>query len=187
MFDNSQTTSLSVHRAMEVCTIGTHPAHAQVPTCPLGQGTPSTWLRPSARRQVPGAQVPGAQVPGAQVRVPLRHCDEPFEAPGKKWPTHPLCTLHSVHSALCALPYFPYSLIPYSLFPIPLLSHSPTLHSPTLPLDALPRPAPSARRAAPLLHPFITVCTPFPPICGHRTMKTPYPVRSAKLSMVSSS
>ena len=114
---------------MEVCTIGTHPAHAQVPTCPLGQGTPSTWLRPSARRQVPGAQVPGAQVPGAQVRVPLRHYDEPFEAPGKKWPTHPLCTLHSVHSALCALPYFPYSLIPYSLFPIP--------YSPTLPLLSL--------------------------------------------------
>ena len=142
MFDNSQTTSLSVHRAMEVCTIGTHPAHAQVPTCPLGQGTPSTWLRPSARRQVPGAQVPGAQV-----RVPLRHYDEPFEAPGKKWPTHPLCTLHSVHSALCALPYFPYSLIPYSLFPIP---YSPTLPLPYSPLPHSPTrrsPPPSAQRA----------------------------------------
>ena len=133
---------LSVHRAMEVCTIGTHPAHAQVPTCPLGQGTPSTWLRPSARRQVPGAQVPGAQV-----RVPLRHYDEPFEAPGKKWPTHPLCTLHSVHSALCALPYFPYSLIPYSLFPIP---YSPTLPLPYSPLPHSPTrrsPPPSAQRA----------------------------------------
>lgn len=125
---------------MEVCTIGTHPAHAQVPTCPLGQGTPSTWLGPSARRQVPGAQVPGAQV-----RVPVRHYDEPFEAPGKKWPTHPLCTLHSVHFPTfptLPIPLFPipYSLIP--LLPTPLLPYSPRPHSPTR-----RSPPPSAQRA----------------------------------------
>ena len=167
---------------MEVCTIGTHPAHAQVPHLPSGPGHPGLLGQALV-------QVLGAQVPGAQVRVPVRDYYKPFEAPGNKWPTHPLCTLHSVHSALCALPYFPYSLIPYSLFPIPYSPTLPLPYSPTppLPLDALPRPAPSARRAAPLLHPFITACTPFPPICGHRTMKTPYPVRSAKLSMVSSS
>ena len=142
MFDNSQTTSLSVHRAMEVCTIGTHPAHAKVPTCPLGQGTRSTRLGPSASAR--------RQVLGAQVRVPVRDYDEPFEAPGKTWPTHPLCTLHSVHfPTFPTLPYslFPYSptsLLPYS--PTPLLSHSPTptRRSPPPSAQRAPRRAPSA-------------------------------------------
>ena len=134
--------------------------------------------------QVLGAQVPGAQVRECQCETTTK-LSRPWGICGPRIPSA-LCTLCT--SLLSLLSLFPYSLFPVPLFPYSLLpSYSPTLHAPTLPLDALPRPAPSARRAAPLLHPFITVCTPFPPICGHRTMKTPYPVRSAKLSMVSSS
>lgn len=85
-------------------------------------------------------QVLGAQVPGAQVRVPVRDYYKPFEAPGNKWPTHPLCTLHSVHFPTfptLPIPLFP---IPYSL--IPLLPYSPLPHSPTR-----RSPPPSAQRA----------------------------------------
>ena len=49
------------------------------------------------------------------------------------------------------------------------------------------RPAPGPRRPHTTTLPLFYRPHARPTICGHRTMKTPYPVRSAKLSMVSSS
>ena len=61
-------------------------------------------------------------------------------------------------------------------------------------LHALPVPSTQVAVCGPRTHPPPTHTLPLfyrphtlSPICGHRTMKTPYPVRSAKLSMVSSS
>ena len=67
---------------------------------------------------------------------------------------------------------------PTSVLPVSLSRHAP------------PAPRCAPRRAAPPLPLQLTLfyrTHTLPTICGHRTMKTPYPVRSAKLSMVSSS
>ena len=62
-----------------------------------------------------------------------------------------------------------------------------TCYLPRVPSVPARRPAPGPRRPHTTTLPLFYRPHARPTICGHRTMKTPYPVRSAKLSMVSSS
>lgn len=123
------------------------PRTRQSPPLALWARAPrSTRLGPSASARRPSARRPST-------RVPVRDYDEPFEALGNMWPTHPLCTLHSVHFPTfptLPIPLFPIpcSLIP--LLPTPLLlpysprPHSPTRRSPPPSAQRAPRRAPSA-------------------------------------------
>lgn len=121
---------------MEVCTIGTHPAHAQLSKSPLGQGPLLRNLRltcarvsayPAAResaRHKQASSSPSARREECQVRdYSTRDYSTPLEAPRK------------VAHASLLYPF--YSPLPYSLLssiPLP-------------PLDSPRSPPPSAERA----------------------------------------